>query len=276
MQGRLQPPVDGRIQAFPADDWESEFVAAREAGVEGIEWIYEVYGEDRNPIGSDAGLERLAKLVDEHGIAVESLCADWLMDCPLLAVDGEERERRRQKLLWLADRAGRAGIRRIVLPFVDASALRGPADVDTLLAILGTVAPDLERAGVELHLETSLGPDEFRSLLERIDHPLIKANYDTGNSASLGFDPREEFAAYGSRIGSVHVKDRLRGGGTVSLGSGAADLPAVFELLASSGWERPLVLQVARGAEGEEPLHVRSAAEYVRELWARSAERAWS
>ena len=31
MQGRLSPPVDGRIQAFPHDQWHEEFALASEA-----------------------------------------------------------------------------------------------------------------------------------------------------------------------------------------------------------------------------------------------------
>ena len=38
---------------------------------------------------------------------------------------------------------------------------------------------------------------------------MIKVNYDSGNSASLGYDPTDEFAAYGERVGSVHIKDRV-------------------------------------------------------------------
>ena len=55
--------------------------------------------------------------------------------------------------------------------------------------------------------------DNFRSLLDEIPHPLVKVNYDSGNSAALGYRPFDEFAAYGDRVGSFHIKDRLLGGG---------------------------------------------------------------
>ena len=38
MQGRLVPPVDGRIQAFPAENWKDEFELASDAGLACIEW----------------------------------------------------------------------------------------------------------------------------------------------------------------------------------------------------------------------------------------------
>jgi hexulose-6-phosphate isomerase len=94
--------------------------------------------------------------------------------------------------------------------------------------LLRTLVPDAASAGVELHLETDFPPHELAQVLAQINHPLIKANYDIGNSASLGFDCRRELSLLAPWLGSVHVKDRVLGGGTVPLGSGAADLSAAF------------------------------------------------
>ena len=42
MQGRLVPPVKGRIQAFPSERWRDEFALAQQAGLQAIEWIYDL------------------------------------------------------------------------------------------------------------------------------------------------------------------------------------------------------------------------------------------
>jgi len=83
-------------------------------------------------------------------------------------------------------------------------------------------------------------------------HPLLRVNFDSGNSSSLGYNSAEEFAAYGDRIGSVHIKDRVRGGGTVPLGTGDADLPVVFKGLAALPYRGDYVLQIARTEPGSE------------------------
>lgn len=269
MQGRLLTPEPGRFQAFPPGRWRAELELAPAAGVDGIEWIYERYGEDRNPIASGEGLVELDALRRETGVKVESLCADWFMDRPLVEASGGVSAEAAARLERLLGRAQAAGIRRVVLPFVDASALRDDAMLAGAVAAVRAALPRLEETGVELHLETDLDPAGFAALLREVDHPFVRANYDTGNSASLGFDPREEFAAYGERIGSVHVKDRVLGGGTVPLGAGDARIDVVFELLHGLGWERPLVLQVARGPEGDEVATTAAQAELVRSLWAR-------
>jgi len=252
MQGRLVPPETDFVQTFPRARWREEFPRAEAAGLCAIEWIYDSYGEDANPLASDEGVAEMAALARRYGVSVRSLCADWLMEHPLVTADADGRAAWVERLHWLVARASLAGMGRIVLPFVDAAAIRDERDELAVVDALLTVLPAAEAAREELHLETALGPEAFAALLARLPHPLVRANYDTGNSAALGYAPREEFAAYGDRVGSVHVKDRRRGGGTVPLGTGDADLVAVGECLREVGYRGDVVLQVARGApEGE-------------------------
>jgi L-ribulose-5-phosphate 3-epimerase len=191
-------------------------------------------------------------LAGDHGVAVKSLCADYFMDRPLLRARNEERGDLLATLSWLIGRCRSAGIRHIVLPFVDDSRIETDAEVDEVVSMLGPVLAVAERENVELHLETSLTPRRFAGLLERLPHGMLKANYDSGNSASLGYAPCDEFTLYGARIGSVHIKDRVRGGGSVPLGTGNADLPALFECLTQVGYRGDYILQVARGEPGNE------------------------
>ncbi len=266
MQGRLLPPVDGRIQAFPAGRWAEEFPLAAAAGLAAIEWIYEASGAETNPLATDAGLAGLLATAAAHDIELQSICADWFMDRPFLRASEAERAERIGHLRWLLGRAARAEVRHVVLPFVDVSAMRSAEEEDAVVALLSEVLPSAESAGVELHVESDLPPERFAALLARVSHPLIRANYDSGNSASLGFDPRTEFVAYGDRIGSVHLKDRLRGGGTVPLGSGHTDFSAVRSGLHAIGYCGLFTLQVARERPGEECAWVRKNRQWA-EAW---------
>lgn len=252
MQGRLVPPVDGRIQSFPRERWRDEFALAAAADLDAIEWIFDVFGLDVNPVATDQGLEDLAALSAETGVGVRSVCADYFMDRPLLRADDREIEDRVGTLVWLLRRCALLGAGRVVLPFVDASRIGSDAELGSVASILGRVLAVLDETGVELHLETSLAPEPFADLLARLPHPSVKVNYDSGNSASLGYDPRDEFRTYGTRVGSVHLKDRVRGGGTVPLGSGDADFEALFTCLDDVAYNGDFVLQVARGADGDE------------------------
>jgi len=269
MQGRLVPPVEGRFQSFPGENWDVEFPRAADAGIECIEWIYDEYGADINPLATDEGLREMQAQAARSGVEVRSVCADYFMDRPLLRVGPEEQQERLETLLWLLERCRKADITRVVLPFVDASRIDGEEDLEVVVASLTAALPVAERAGVELHLETSLPPRRFAQVLDRLPHPLVCVNYDSGNSAALGYDPFEEFEAYGDRIGSVHIKDRVRGGGTVPLARGDADFLALFACLAKVGYQGDFILQVARGARGDEVAWARQNRAFVLEHLAR-------
>ena len=105
MQGRLLPPVDGRIQAFPREHWEQEFPRAAAAGLNAIEWIYDTYGVGANPLETAAGVARIVALSAEHGIVVHSVCADYFMDFAFVRAADAERAARLQHLEWLLGQA---------------------------------------------------------------------------------------------------------------------------------------------------------------------------
>jgi hexulose-6-phosphate isomerase len=252
MQGRLLPPEAGRFQSFPRTRWRDEFALAAAAGLDAIEWIYDTYGEDVNPIATDEGVREIERQSSIHQVAVESVCADWFMDLPLVRVDAQTMSARWARLAWLLNRCRTLKIKRVVLPFVDASALRGSEEFQVIASGIASLFDTIGNANIELHLETSLAPSDFAELLSRLPDPRVKVNYDAGNSASLGYQPLEEFGAYGSRVGSVHLKDRRLGAGTVPLGTGDTDFEALFDSLRSVNYRGDFVLQVARGVEGDE------------------------
>jgi hexulose-6-phosphate isomerase len=271
MQGRLVPPEAGRFQSFPRARWRDEFPNAAAAGLSGIEWIVDAYGEDVNPIFTEQGLAELDTLKRLHTIATPGICADWLMDFPLLRCSPAELAIRELFLHRLFPIAQRIGARYIVLPFVDISRIQTPAEQDLLVRILTTAAPLAAAHHVELHLETDLAPAPFAALLAQLPHPALRANYDSGNSSGLGYIPTEEFAAYGPRIGSIHIKDRLRHPDgsitTMPLGQGSADLPSVFTCMKSLNYSGPITLQIARGEPGEEVSWLRDQLTYIRQYW---------
>jgi hexulose-6-phosphate isomerase len=123
------------------------------------------------------------------------------------------------------------------------------------------LAKDLD---IKISLETDLSPIAFKELLEQIDLDFIQANYDIGNSASLGFDPEEELDAYGQRILNVHVKDRKLGGTTVPLGTGNAKIDLVIQKLQEFGYSGGLTMQAARGVNDVET--AKEQLNYVRNL----------
>jgi len=271
MQGRLSPPEDGRFQAFPRHSWRQELSRAQEAGLSYIEWIYDDYGASVNPIASDEGIAEVDALKQETGITTPAICGDWLMDYPLVRCSEEQRAQRERVLHDLLRRGKKIGASRLVLPFVDASSIRTEEERTIVLGVLQRALPVSEEVGVEMHLEADFAPAEFASFLARIPHPSVKVNYDTGNSSGLGYIAREEFAAYGDRIGSIHIKDRLRlpdgKVATKPLGAGSANFDDVYKSIGKIGYSGGFTLQVARGEDGDEVNWIKQQLAFLRRYW---------
>jgi len=263
MQGRLLPPIENRIQCFPRKNWRDEFDLGAKAGIDCIEWIYDFYGADVNPIATNSGIAQMKALTRKTGVQVLSICADYFMERPLVRASTGEIAERLAMIDWLLGRCHMLGVNRMVVPFVDASRIDTESEFESVIETLQCILPMAERTAIEIHLETSFPPNRFASLLERLPHPLLKVNYDSGNSSSLGYKPREEFAAYGKRVGSVHIKDRVLGGGTVAPGTGDADFPALAESLKMVGYRGDFILQVARAVSGDEVNWIRQNRAFV-------------
>ena len=271
MQGRLAPPEDGRFQSFPRAAWRDEIPSAREAGLDYIEWIHDHYDLGANPIFTPEGRAELAALKAQHHIATPALCGDWFMDFPLIRCTAAERAEREQHLHELIPIAKEIGAVRIVLPFVDNARMTTDAEQQEVLAILRRALPIAEANAVELHLEADFNPMDFAAFLAQLPHPFLKVNWDAGNSSGLGYVAHEEFAAYGHRLGSVHIKDRYRkpegGIETRPLGTGSADFDDVFNSLRTLGYTGGVTLQVARGTPGDEVNFIRTQLAFVQQRW---------
>lgn len=269
MQGRLVPQTGDRIQSFPSKRWKDEFAYAAQVGFDYIEWIFDLYGYNVNPLANDDGIERMQSLVESSGVAVRSVCADYFIENTFYGCSDDKCRQYEQELHSLIQRCHRIEVNRIVLPFVDASEIKKNDQQDTALRVLDRALRVASGSGVEIHVETSLDPEAFAHFLNRLPHPMLKVNYDSGNSASLGYRLDEEFSAYGDRIGSVHIKDRVLGGGTVPLGTGNTDFPALFATLSKIHYTGDFTFQVARGKPGDEIEWARRNLEFIAQYWPR-------
>jgi L-ribulose-5-phosphate 3-epimerase len=247
MQGRLSPPINGKIQAFPWNTWEQEFFQAKEIGLDLIDWIVEKDKVHENPLLTEPGARTLISLIAKTGVRIGAVCADYFMDCPLLRCSQLELKERLEMLESLIEYLHRFGIKYLEMPFVDNSAIKDETELEYTIEIIRPSLAKAHKLGVTLAFETSLPPDRFSYFLGQLNHPAARANYDMGNSASLGFDPREELDSYGKLVVTVHVKDRLLSGGTVPLGEGNTNFATCFSMFKAKNYSGPFILQVARG-----------------------------
>jgi len=135
------------------------------------------------------------------------------------------------------------------------------------LKSLGDLADEL---GMDLSLETHKGPTQnaraMLALMNDVDHPRVRLNFDTGNIAfyNQGADPVAELDQVKHLVRSVHLKDN-RGGFEdwffPPLGDGGAvSFVRVREILDGVGFKGPYTIELEGiGGEPEPGLEVRQS-----------------
>ena len=144
------------------------------------------------------------------------------------------------------------GVTDIVIPCVDQSSLNNDSDKKRFIENIQSSLELAEQLNINLSLETDLAPEPFVELLEKLNSSKVTVNYDTGNSAALGFDPEEELLAYGNRISDIHIKDRKYRDGPVVLGMGDTNFESFFKALSQLNYQGPFIMQAYRDDEGIE------------------------
>ncbi|WP_337157121.1 sugar phosphate isomerase/epimerase family protein [Pseudomonas putida] len=266
MQGRLCERVDGKIQAFPLRDWESEFEVARHLGLALMEWTLDQGCLYENPLMTVAGRQRIGELARLYGVRILSLTGDCFMQAPFYKTSGAARISLLNDLNAVLDASAELGIRYVLLPLVDNGSLTTDEEEQALIEGLLPLRERLIAGNLKIVFESDFGPERLASFIARFPEDAFGINYDIGNSAALGYCAAEEIASYGLRIDNVHVKDRVLGGTTVALGSGNADFPEVFGALRTLGYAGNFILQTARADDGD---HAGAIARY------RDMTRAW-
>lgn len=250
MEGRLLPKYQGRYQAHPVGYWQDEFPRAAELGLDCIEFILDFNDAEANPLLRADGPDEILAVSAKTGVKVFTVCADYFMEAPLHYSDEAVAAHSQGVLDRLIVHGKKLGLTDIVIPCVDQSSMKDAAVQDRFVARLQPIVARAEEAGINLSLETDLAPQPFAELLARFDSRRVTVNYDTGNSAALGFDPAEELACYGGRISDIHIKDRVLGGGSVVLGTGNTQFERFFEALRPFDYRGPFIMQAYRDDEG--------------------------
>jgi L-ribulose-5-phosphate 3-epimerase len=263
MQGRLSPPVEGRLQAFPWMSWEDEFHHARVCGFDTIEWLFEADGYKQNPIWTEAGLKKIRRQIATTGVQVHSLCASYFISHPFFRVSEKERMRNVAVLSNLIVRAASMGVLVILLPVLEASEVQTEAQKTQLLESLSEPLALAAENRIRLGLETELPAPEYSDLIEQANHPALRVYYDVGNATAKGFDIAADIRRLSPFLCGVHIKDRRLNGPNVPLGQGNANFSQFFHAISKARYTGPVVLETA---VGNDPVAVAEAhLKFVRE-----------
>lgn len=250
MQGRLSKPVNGKIQAFPNKTWQKEFPIAKNIGFRKMEWTIDFEGIFQNPLMTLQGRERINQLKNKYSLSIPSITGDCFMQKPFWKEKDQDSKDLKNLFLQVIKNCSLLDIKYIIVPIVDNGSIDSIDDEEIIIEFFNTNSSIFKKLGLQILFESDFKPDKLKLFMENFDPNIFGINYDIGNSASLDYDVREEFDAYGELIKNVHVKDRKLFGETVPLMDGNANLEVVFKTLLKNNYSGNLILQTARCKDG--------------------------
>jgi len=261
MQGRLSPMTDNKIQSFPNSFWQNEFIYAKSLGLKFIEWTLDYNKIFTNPIFIKKKVKIIKNLSKKNSIKIISLTGDCFMQNPFWKKKNHRKEVSDLKKIITA--CSNLGIKFIVVPLVDNGSLKKLWHEKKLIIIFNSLVDFLKNNKITILFESDYHPKRLRNFIRKFNPDVFGINYDTGNSAALGFDVKKEFYYYGNYIKGIHIKDRILKGKTVRLGEGDVDFKLFFKLLKKIKYKNHIIFQTARSKSNKDVQEIKINLRYI-------------
>ena len=202
MQGRLSPMVAGKIQAFPEKHWKAEFFTAQALGFDMIEWTLDRQNIMQNPFLIDH--QSILAIKDMSGVNLKSLTYDAAMQAPLV-LDGNIQNTEVEVLSRVLQACQKLNVKYLIFPLVDQSSIKDYNDYCEYIKLFTYIDEKLLGDKIRIAIESDFEPKRINQFMKDIGSNNIGINYDTGNSASLGYDFEEEMLEYSAFILNIHI-----------------------------------------------------------------------
>lgn len=243
IQGRLVDQVYDRIQAFPLTSWKEEIKLALENDFNLMEWTIDYDFFYENPIFNDNDKQFFLK---QNNFNVNSITLDFSMHVPFWKCAGSLRKEVINRHIKLIESISDTDINILVIPLVDNGSIENVKQEKNLIEGLIDITKYLRRHNKKIAFESDFPPNILKKFINKFDEEFYGINYDTGNSAALGYDLEQEIDCYGDKIINIHIKDRIYKGNTVNLGSGSYDFKTFFNYFHDMSYAGNIILQTAR------------------------------
>lgn len=243
MQGRLvDTEKKGRIQFFPEKNWSKEILLAHKIGFNFMEWTIDYDNLNKNPV-FNGDLRELKKILKKYNFKVTSITLDYFMQKPFFKKGNIEKKKILNNLSKIIKNGKKIGINKIIFPLVDNSSLKNLDEEKILIFEMKKLSKKFP--SVNFLFESDYKPKKLLSFIKKFRNKKFGINYDTGNSASLDYDLRDE-KCYFKYVKNIHIKDRKKKSTTVRLGHGNWNYKQFFNYIKKSKFSGNFILQTAR------------------------------
>jgi L-ribulose-5-phosphate 3-epimerase len=242
MQGRLtNSEKKNCIQYFPAKNWKKEIFIMKNLKINILEWTINFENINVNHFYNQNKNKELKTFLKNHKIQIHSVTCDFFMQQPFFK--SSKYRKTISNLKKVIKLSYDVGAKLIILPLVDKSSLENINQEKILIKKIKKISKYL-RGDQKIIFEMDYPPKQIIRFINNFNHK-FGINYDTGNSASMGysFDDEKRYFKY---VKNIHIKDRIFRGNTVRLGNGNYNFRDLFNYLKKIKYKGNLILQTAR------------------------------
>jgi hexulose-6-phosphate isomerase len=239
----------GTLVSVLGEPLETVFDTAARLGFDGVEldWgaLEDARGEGRFGPSQRGALRERAK---RAGVEIPSVCAHFLNRGGLGSTDTAVQQTGVDAVRTGIELCAELGATVLLVPFFGSGELEEGDATRQVAAHLKLLAPEAERRGVRLGVESTLPARAVAALVDEVGSPFVGSYWDMGNAMWLGYDDIEEIETLCERIVAVHAKEFAgpprtapgspNGLNAKPLGEGDVPLPAVIEALRRTGYEQ--------------------------------------
>jgi L-ribulose-5-phosphate 3-epimerase len=230
-------------------------VAAR-LGLEGVQVSLNVR-PDSLALSDKKTQEAYIDTVKKTGLEITSFALGDLNSFPLQSDPRAEK--------WVAESiavSAAMNVKVILVPFFGKADLRNdPPGIEAVTRALKRLAPQAEKAGVILGLESWLSAEEHLKIIKDVGSSAVRVYYDVGNAQEAGYNFSKEIGLLGGQICEVHAKDYQD-----LYGKGSMDFLEVRRALENIGYTGWLVIEGTKTPLGIEP-SIRYDRDYLRTIF---------
>jgi len=212
------------------------FAVAKEIGLDGVEASFGQPGS-ANDLRDSAVRAKYQETCKTTGLEIASLAMGLLNSIPYASDPRTEQ--------WVADVVEvmpKLGVKCCLLAFFGNGDIKGDrAKQDEVIRRLKKVAPQAEKAGIVLGIESWMNADDHLRILDGVGSPAIQVYYDVCNMTDQGYDICKEIRQLGKdRICQIHIKEN-----GFLIGQGKVNLPPVRDAIADIGYHGWLIIEGA-------------------------------
>ena len=260
MQGRLVPSEKkNRIQFFPDKNWKYELKVAKRNKYKLMEWTINIENIDKNPIFFYEKIKEIKKYLNSDKLRVESVTCDFFMQKPFFK--NIKNKYILNYLKKLIINGQNLGIKYFILPLVDQSSLKN--DLQEMLVVNKLKKFDkLLKKNSKILFEIDYNPEKVVNFIKKFKSSKFGINYDTGNSAGLGYNLNDE-KKYFKFVKNIHLKDKKIKGKTIRLGQGDFNFKLFFKFIKKIKYNGNFILQTARSKNSNHEYELNINRKYI-------------